>query len=178
MLNLNRAMVLGNATRDAEMRYTPNGQAVANFAVATNRRWKNQAGEMQEAVEYHEITAWGKLGEIANTIIKKGTKVYVEGRLQTRSWEAQDGSRRQRTEIIAENIIALSARGEVSGDYGASAPAAPPSAEPASAPAPAVPKADEGADENKEEKKPDKEKEAKKSDAADEGEINLDDIPF
>ncbi|HLB32098.1 MAG TPA: single-stranded DNA-binding protein [Patescibacteria group bacterium] len=174
MLNLNRAMVLGNATRDAEMRYTPNGQAVANFAVATNRRWKNQAGEMQEAVEYHEITVWGKLGEIANTIIKKGTKVYVEGRLQTRSWEAQDGSRRQRTEIVAENIIALSPRGEVSGDYGDSATASSPAAEPASAPAPTAPKTEE----SKTEDKPEKDKETKKSDAADEGEINLDDIPF
>ena len=174
MLNLNRAMVLGNATRDAEMRYTPNGQAVANFAVATNRRWKNQSGEMQEAVDYHEIVAWGKLGEIAHTVIKKGTKVYVEGRLQTRSWEAQDGSRRQRTEINAENIIALSARGEVPGGYSAEAPAAAP----ASAPAPAAPKADENAGESKEENKPDKDKETKKSDATDEGEINLDDIPF
>lgn len=171
MLNLNRAMVLGNATRDAEMRYTPNGQAVANFAVATNRRWKNQAGEMQEAVEYHEITAWGKLGEISNTIIKKGTKVYVEGRLQTHSWEAQDGSRRQRTEIIAENIIALSARGEISGEYSPSAPSAAPQAEPAPSPT-------QTEENKKEDKEESKDKDVKKSEAADDGEINLDDIPF
>ncbi len=171
MLNLNRAMILGNATRDAEMRYTPNGQAVANFAVATNRRWKNQAGEMQEAVDYHEITAWGKLGEISNTIIKKGTKVYVEGRLQTRSWEAQDGSRRQRTDIVAENIIALSARGEVSGDYSPSAPSAAPQVEPTLAPAKIE-------DDKKEDKEDTKKKDAKKGEAADDGEINLDDIPF
>jgi single-strand DNA-binding protein len=162
MLNLNRATVLGNATRDAEMRYTPNGQAVSNFAVATNRRWKNQAGDLQEAVEFHEIVAWGKLGEIANQIIKKGTKVYVEGRLQTRSWEAQDGSRRQRTEIVADNIIGLSGRGEYNADNVASTPAPEASTE--------KPVAKPEVKEKTEDKK--------KDEAAESDEINLDDIPF
>jgi len=110
MLNLNRAMVLGNATRDPEMRYTPNGRAVTNLGVATNRRWTSQDGGTQEKTEFHEIVAWGKLAEIASQIIQKGAKVYVEGRLETRSWEAPDGSKRQKTEIVAENIIALSPR--------------------------------------------------------------------
>ena len=113
MYSLNRAMILGNATRDPEMRYTPNGQAVANFGVATNRKWKTQTGDMQEKTEFHDVVAWGKLAEITNQVIKKGGRVYIEGRLQTRNWEAPDGTKRQRTEIIAENIISLTPRGEV-----------------------------------------------------------------
>jgi len=166
MLNLNRATILGNATRDTEMRYTPNGQAVSNFAVATNRRWKNQAGDLQEAVDYHEIVAWGKLGEIANQIIKKGTKVYVEGRLQTRNWESQDGSRRQRTEIVADNIIGLSGRGEydASGTVSSRAPETPS--------AKAVPGAPDTEGKTGETKKKDSATDAESD------EINLDDIPF
>ena len=88
MLNLNRAMVLGNATRDPELRSTPNGRSVTSFAVATNRRWTDQtSGEQREEVQFHEIVAWGKLAEIASQIIRRGAKVYVEGRIQTRTWE-------------------------------------------------------------------------------------------
>jgi single-strand DNA-binding protein len=112
MFSLNRATLIGNLTRDPEVRTTPNGQNVASFAVATNRRWTTQQGETQDATEFHEIVAWGKLAEIAQQILGKGKKVYVEGRLQTRSWDAPDGSKRQRTEIIAENVIALSPRGD------------------------------------------------------------------
>ncbi|MDO8513795.1 MAG: single-stranded DNA-binding protein [bacterium] len=110
MFSLNRATVIGNLTRDPELRYTPNGQAVASFAIATNRRWKNQSGEMQDEVQYHEIVAWGKLGEIANQTLAKGKKAYIEGRIQTRSWEGPDGAKRNKTEIVAENLIALSPR--------------------------------------------------------------------
>ncbi len=110
MFSLNRVTLIGNLTRDPELRYTPNGQAVASYALATNRRWTTQQGETQDATEYHEIVAWGKLGEISQQLLSKGKKAYVEGRLQTRSWEAQDGTKRQRTEVIAENIIALSPR--------------------------------------------------------------------
>lgn len=112
MFNLNRATIIGNLTRDPELRSTPNGQSVASFAIATNRRWTTQSGETQDATEYHEIVAWGKLGELAQQLLSKGKKAYIEGRLQTRQWDAPDGSKRQRTEIIAENIIALSPRGE------------------------------------------------------------------
>lgn len=112
MFSLNKAMIIGNATRDPEMRYTPNGQAVTSFGVATNRRWTDRnTGEIQEQVEFHDITAWGKLAENISQIVKKGTPVYVEGRLQTRSWEGQDGAKRQKTEIVADNIIALGGRG-------------------------------------------------------------------
>ena len=113
MFSLNRAMVIGNATRDPEMRYTPNGQAVCSFGVATNRRWTNRdTGEMQEQTEFHDIVVWGKMAENVSQFVKKGAPVYVEGRLQTRQWEGQDGAKRQRTEIIAENVIALGRKGE------------------------------------------------------------------
>ena len=106
-------MIIGNATRDPEMRYTPNGQAVCSFGVATNRRWTNRdSGEAQEQTEFHDIVAWGKLAENISQMVKKGAPVYVEGRLQTRQWEGQDGAKRQRTEIIASNIIVLGRRGE------------------------------------------------------------------
>lgn len=110
MYSLNRVMLIGNLTRDPEMRQTPNGQNVASFAIATNRRWTTQQGETQDATEFHEIVAWGKLGEIAGQVLTKGKKAYIEGRLQTRSWDAPDGTKRQRTEVIAENLIALSPR--------------------------------------------------------------------
>lgn len=117
MFSLNRATIIGNATRDPEMRYTPNGQAVTSFGVATNRRWTDRnTGEIQEQVEFHDIVAWGKLAENISQIVKKGTPVYVEGRLQTRQWEGQDGAKRQRTEIVADNIIALGGRGGKSSD--------------------------------------------------------------
>lgn len=109
-------MIIGNATRDAELRTTPNGKSVASFAVATNRRYQDASGERRDEVQFHEVVAWGKLGEIAGQIVKKGSKVFVEGRLQTRAWEGQDGAKREKTEIVAENIIGLSGRGDSAGD--------------------------------------------------------------
>lgn len=112
MLNLNRAQVLGNLTRDPEMRYTPNGQAVTSFSVATNRKWTNrETGEAQDQTEYHNIVVWGKQAEAVTPMLKKGGPVFVEGRIQTRSWEGQDGVKRYRTEIVAESVIVLTARG-------------------------------------------------------------------
>ena len=100
-------MLIGNLTRDPEVKTTPSGQNVANFSVATNRVWTNPQGQKQEAVEFHNIVAWGKLAEICGQYLNKGRKVYVEGRLQTRDWQGQDGVKRYRTEIIAENMIML-----------------------------------------------------------------------
>lgn len=117
MLNLNRAQIIGNLTRDPEMRYTPNGQAVTNFTVATNRRWTGKDGEAGEATEYHDIVVWGKQAETLSQILKKGAPAYVEGRLQTRNWEGQDGVKRYKTEIIADLTIALSGRGGDGGAY-------------------------------------------------------------
>lgn len=106
-MNLNRAMVIGNLTRDPEVRTTATGKQVASFSVATNRVWKNDAGVKQEEVEYHNVVAWGRLAEIAGQYLKKGRKIYVEGRLKTRDWVGQDGVKRNRTEIISENFILL-----------------------------------------------------------------------
>lgn len=113
MYSLNRAQIVGNLTRDPEMRYTPNGQAVCTFGIATNRRWRDKDGNQQEQTEFHNVVAWRKLAEIVAPMLKKGARVYVEGRLQTRSWEGQDGNKRNRTEIVLENFIALTPKGAI-----------------------------------------------------------------
>lgn len=102
-MNLNKAFIIGRLTRDPEVRSTPNGQNVATFALATNRYWTKD-GQRQEFTEYHNIVAWGKLADICSQYLKKGSMTLIEGRLQTRSWEGQDGVKRYRTEVIAENM--------------------------------------------------------------------------
>jgi len=114
-MNLNKAMIIGNITRDPEVKNTPMGVPVATFSVATNMIWKDQSGRRQEKVEYHNIVAWRKLAEICGQYLRKGAKVYVEGRIQTRDWTGQDGVKRYRTEIIAENLIMLDRAGANSG---------------------------------------------------------------
>ncbi|MCG2695744.1 single-stranded DNA-binding protein [Candidatus Parcubacteria bacterium] len=112
-MNLNKAMIIGNLTRDPEIKTTPTGKTVASFAVATNLVWKDQQGQKQERVEFHNIVVWGKLAEICGQYLRKGAKVYMEGRLQTRNWVGQqDGVKRYRTEIIAENMIMLGGAGQ------------------------------------------------------------------
>jgi len=110
--SLNKAQIIGNLTRDPEVRQTPNGQTVATIGVATNRKWKNSAGETQEEAEFHNVVVWGKLAEICQQYLKKGAKTYFDGRLKTRNWEDPDGKKNYRTEIIAENMIMLDSRGE------------------------------------------------------------------
>ena len=106
-MDLNRVMIIGRLTRDPEGRTTPQGTSVTSFSVATNFIWVDQSGQRQEKVEYHNVVAWRKLADICNQYLKKGGKVYIEGRLQTRDWEGQDGVKRYRTEIIADNMIML-----------------------------------------------------------------------
>lgn len=106
-MNLNKAMIIGNLTRDPEQRNTPSGQAVASFSVATNFIWTDQSGQRREKVEFHNIVAWRRLAEICGQYLRKGSKVFIEGRLQTRDWVGQDGVKRYRTEIVAENMIML-----------------------------------------------------------------------
>ncbi len=113
--SLNKVMLIGNLTRDPEMRYTPQGTAVCTFGVATNREWKTESGEKKEDVEFHNVVAWNKLAEICAQLLKKGRKVFVEGRLSTRSWQAQDGSQKQRTEVVITDMIILDRKGDEAG---------------------------------------------------------------
>lgn len=110
-MNLNKAMIIGNITRDPEIRTTPQGTTVASFSVATNQVWNDAQGQKQERAEFHNVVAWRKLAEIIGQYLKKGSKVYIEGRLQTRDWTGQDGVKRYRTEIVADNMIMLDSRG-------------------------------------------------------------------
>lgn len=107
-MSLNKVLLIGNLTRDPELRSTPTGQSVANFDIATNRVWKDPAtGERKEAAEYHKIVVWRRLAEIAGQYLRKGSKIFIEGRVQTRSWQDQSGNKRYITEIIAENMQML-----------------------------------------------------------------------
>ena len=107
---INKAILVGNLGRDPEVRYTPSGTAVANFTVATTDRWKDKTtGEMKEQTEWHRIVAWGRLGEICGEYLSKGRQVYIEGRLQTRSWE-KDGVTRYTTEIVAQEMKMLGSK--------------------------------------------------------------------
>jgi len=120
-------MVIGNLTRDPEIKTTPNGITVATFSVATSYVWTDQAGQKQEKVEYHNIVTWRRLAEICGQYLHKGSKVYIEGRLQTRDWVGQDGNKRYRTEIIAENMIMLdrAGTGTQNNSYSQNKPSAP-----------------------------------------------------
>lgn len=119
MRDLNKVTLMGNLTRDPEVRTTPNGQTVTSFSLALNRSWNDQQGNRQDAVEYIDVVAWGKLGEIVGQYLAKGRRAYVEGRLQTRNWDAQDGSKRYKTEVVASDLIMLD---RASDNPGASAP--------------------------------------------------------
>lgn len=110
--SLNKVLLIGNLTRDPEMKYTPAGTAVCTFGLATNRQWTTESGEKKEDAEFHNLVAWNKLAEICAQLLKKGRKVYVEGRLSTRSWQAQDGTPRQRTEVVISDMIILDKKGD------------------------------------------------------------------
>jgi single-strand DNA-binding protein len=103
-MNVNKAIILGNVTRDPEIRSLPSGQNIASFGVATNRFWTNKNGEKKSQVEFHNVITFGRLAEIAQKFLKKGSLVYIEGRLQTRNWQDQQGIKHYRTDIIAERI--------------------------------------------------------------------------
>ncbi len=117
-MNLNKAMIIGNLTRDPEMRNTPSGAQVASFSVATSLVWTDQSGQKQQKSEFHNIVAWRKLAEICGQYLRKGAKVYVEGRLQTTEWAGQDGIKRYRTEIVLENMIMLDRQGATASNPG------------------------------------------------------------
>ena len=159
-MDLNRAMIIGNVTRDPELRTTVTGQTVCSFGIATNQQWTDAQGQKQQRTEFHNIVAWGKLAEICGQYLGKGRKTYIEGRLQTREWEAPDGQKRNRTEIVADNMIMLDRKD----------PNAPPSAPRVATPmAPSMPA-------------PSSDASAPAAQALDRGvgdqEIRLEDIPF
>lgn len=160
-MNLNKAMIIGNLTRDPEVRTTPQGTSVASFSVATNFVWTDANGQKQERAEYHNVVAWRKLAEIIGQYLKKGSKVYIEGRLQTRDWVGQDGAKKYRTEIIAENMIMLDSKGSSAGFT-------PPSSSPA--PESDLPTI--------EQENPSEDSAPLPSNDSDSDEIKLEDIPF
>lgn len=108
---LNKATIIGHLGRDPELRHTGGGNAVANFSIATTERWKDRNGEKQEKTEWHNVVAWGVLGENCDKYLHKGSKAYVEGRLQTREWEDREGQKRRTTEIVAMNVVFLDPKG-------------------------------------------------------------------
>jgi len=135
-MSLNRAQLIGNLTRDPEVRQIPGGQMVATFGIATNFNWTDSSGQKQSKAEFHNIVAWRRLAEICGQYLKKGAKVFIEGRIQTREWEGEDGTKRYRTEIVADNMIMLdSRRGDVS-DFGSAGREAAGIKEPEAADAP------------------------------------------
>lgn len=157
--SLNRVELIGNLTRDPELRYTPQGTAVCTFSVATNRGWVTDSGEKKDEVEFHKIVAWNKLAELCSQLLTKGRKVFVEGRLTTRSWTGQDGAQRTTTEIIIHDMLILDSRREVKEE---------------SADVPSFEKEEKA--ELEEVKKP--KKEAVKKEEVAQDDVNPDDIPF
>ncbi len=108
--SLNKVLLIGNLTRDPELRYTPTGAAVCTVGLATNRYWTTENGEKKEEVEFHRVVAWNKLAELCSQLLTKGRKIYVEGRLQTRTWQGSDGNQRSTTEVVIEDMILLDSR--------------------------------------------------------------------
>jgi single-strand DNA-binding protein len=151
--SLNKVQIIGNLTAEPEVRETPNGQKVATFSVATNRKWKDATGMLQEEVEYHNCVAWRGLADIAEQYMHKGKKVYVEGYLKTRSWDDASGVKRYKTEIVSDNVILLGAPGGASEGSSYSAPVM-------------------------EDRAPAEDEKPRKTKAKAEEEISIDDIPF
>lgn len=119
--SINQVILMGNLTRDPELRTTPSGQSVCSFSLAVNRSWQGQDGSQQDAVDYFDVTAWGKLGELVNQYLSKGRKCLVQGRLSQRSWE-QEGQKRSKVEVVASDVTFLDGGGAGGEGGGNSAP--------------------------------------------------------
>lgn len=109
--SLNLVQLIGNLTRDPELRFTGNGTPVASFGIATNKSWKNQEGEVEESTEFHNVVAWNKMAEICNQLLSKGMKVYIQGSLSTRSWQDDSGATKYKTEVRVDDMILLDDKG-------------------------------------------------------------------
>lgn len=170
--SLNKVTLIGNLTRDPELRYTPNGTAVCSFGIATNRSWTTDTGEKREETEFHRIVAWNKLAELCSQLCTKGRKVFVEGRLSTRSWTGQDGNQRTVTEIVIEDMILLDSKRPT--------PEGTPVVEEATSPPEESVSKDEEPQETKQktETKTKKTEKVEDEDEGSSGEVNPEDIPF
>lgn len=159
--SLNKVTLIGNLTRDPELRYTPTGAAVCTIGLATNRTWVTDSGEKKEETEFHRVVAWNKLAELCSQLLAKGRKVYVEGRLRTSAWQAADGSQRTSTEIVIEDMIVLDSKRPIITEQEAPGSVAP------------AEKNVEKKDDKKEETKEDKKEQGGQAEN-----VNPDDIPF
>jgi single-strand DNA-binding protein len=110
MRSVNKVILVGNLTRDPQIKSTPNGQTIATFGLATNRTWVTTDGEQKNSTEFHELVVWSKLAEIAANTLRTGKLIYVEGYLKTRSWDQEDGTKKYKTEVVVEDLIILSKR--------------------------------------------------------------------
>lgn len=180
--SLNRVQLIGNLTRDPELRYTPQGTAVCTFGLATNRSWTTDAGEKREETDFHRIVSWNKLAELCSQLLAKGRKVYVEGRLSTRSFTGSDGNQRTITEVVIDDMIILDSRRmtEVAPEAEATVVSKQPSGEISAqdivGSAPAAQPADDG--KKKKKSTTQTEEEVATPEAAQSEEVSPDDIPF
>jgi single-strand DNA-binding protein len=169
--SLNKVELIGNLTRDPELRYTPQGTAVCTFGLATNRSWVTDSGEKKEEADFHRIVAWNKLAELCSQLLAKGRKIYVEGRLSNRSWTGQDGVQRSVTEIVISDMIILDSRRDMTEEAPiGEVPDFAEEAAPTENPVPA-----EAAGKSKKQKE---EKKKVTEEANEVNEVNPDDIPF
>jgi single-strand DNA-binding protein len=181
--SLNKVMLIGNLTRDPELRYTPQGTPVCTIGLATNRSWTDSNSQRQEETEFHRLVAWNKLAELCSQLLFKGRKIYVEGRLQTRNWTTQDGQERTTTEVVIDDMIVLDSRRKEGEEYSGGSEGGSYN-RPAQAPAPAGPVAqatDDKAEVVPTEEKPaveEEEKKPKKAKKEEKEELSADDIPF
>lgn len=121
-MSVNKVMIIGRLGQDPEMKYTPSGAAVCNFSVATSENWTDKSGQKQERTEWHRIVVWGKLAELCNQYLAKGRQAYIEGKLQTRSWDDKDGNKRYTTEILANTVQFLGGQTSASNTSAGAAP--------------------------------------------------------
>ena len=134
--SVNRVILLGNLGKDAELSYTPSGQAVSKVSLATNRAWKDKNGELQEETEWHNLVLWAKQAESLSPYLTKGRMLYVEGRIKSRTWEGKDGNKHHATDIVVERVVFATGRGEEGGARAAAGAGARPAAAPPPAAAP------------------------------------------
>ena len=181
MASFNRVILLGNLTRDPELRYTPSGAAVCTFSVATNRSYTAADGTKKEETEFIRIVSWNKLAELCSQLLAKGRKVYVEGRLQTRSWETPDGQSKQTTEVVIDDMRILDSKRSFeeghSEEYQVDEPASK-SGKPEASEDEKDPKEEKGKTKAKDLKRPKEEEKKEEADNKEEDKVDLDDLPF